>query len=732
MASGMPYPGPDAENLTCIPRDLTARPQWVLWRAIEQQTDMGTAITKRPIDAETRRGASSTDPETWHAYPYCVAALPLALEEWAYETTLPYHGGGLGYVLTDDDPYTGIDLDACVDPLTGEVSPEAQAIVHDMDSYTEITPSATGLRIFVRGKLPPTHRKKGHIEMYDTVRFLTVTGWHHEGTPADILPRQGALDRLWCALWGAQVGDAVLVRDSAGEVINQGTPWTIAAIMSDAEGRPRAHFTDHAEPWLLVQCTVSPPLPTNGVVTPFSDTEVMQRAVSAANGVKVERLAKLGDYSEYGSHSEADLALCILIAFWSRDAEQIDRLFRLSALMRPKWDERRGALTYGQRTIKEALARQDEYYTQLGVLSIATWATPSASGEPTAWPDAVLPQLVFTDLADMLERVYPLPEWLIDDLIPEGLVFFVGSPKSSKTYLAYSLALSLAIEAERSGLWLGQYDINKAGPVVYLSLEDDEADSRKRIAELAPSLQTMSRDRFIFVHGMEIPRFDQGLIPILKQQVIDRYHPALIVLDPISYLYAQTRKNADQFGEVKDMLLPLRWLGKEHHCTILGVDHRRKRSSEDVDIFETTYGSTAKIAVADSILMVVRDQSDVTLHARVRKAEDQTITLGFTFAPDGTALWEWKGATKGLHDQSRQSDLRRRVIMLLAHTGYPISIEEIMLELDIPPSRQARNSIDQILLRARKAGEIVKTERGMYAYAGEKKKVSETQDVSET
>ena len=63
-----------------------------------------------------------------------------------------------------------------------------------------------------------------------------------------------------------------------------------------------------------------------------------------------------GNISEFGSHSEADLALCSLLAFWcNRDAVQIDRIFRSSGLMREKWDERHGAQTYGQMTISEAV-----------------------------------------------------------------------------------------------------------------------------------------------------------------------------------------------------------------------------------------------------------------------------------------------------------------------------------------------------------------------------------------
>lgn len=343
-------------------------------------------------------------------------------------------------------------------------------------------------------------------------------------------------------------------------------------------------------------------------------------------------------------------------------------------------------------------------------------STPFPWNVPT--PVVTRAPLQFTDLADMLERTYPIPQWLIDTLIPEGLTFFVGSPKSSKTYLAYSLALSLAYEAQRGGRWLDHYEVILPGPVVYITLEDDEADTRWRIAELAPWLTTSARDRMIFVHGFELPSLSEGLIDALRDEVIAQYHPALIVLDPISYLYGSTKKGSDQFAEIKQMLLPLRWLGKMHHCAILGVDHRRKKNADDVDIFETQYGSNAKTAIADSLIMIVRDDTEVTIHARVRKAGDQTITLGFEFAQDSTAQWTWKGAVGGLVGQGQYGDLRQKVLNALSGSTIPLSVQDILAGLNMPDSRQTRQTVYTILFRAQKSHEVQKTTRGQYVWAG--------------
>jgi len=79
---------------------------------------------------------------------------------------MAYHGGsvdGVGYVLGDG--VAGVDLDDCRDPETGTIEPWAAQIITDINSYTEVSPSGTGVKIFARFSLPPAGRRKGLIEL---------------------------------------------------------------------------------------------------------------------------------------------------------------------------------------------------------------------------------------------------------------------------------------------------------------------------------------------------------------------------------------------------------------------------------------------------------------------------------------------------------------------------------------------------------------------------------------
>ena len=138
-----------------IPQELKARPQWVVWQAVGEKPD------KIPYSPRTGQKASSTDLMSWSTFKEAVEAC----EHGEY--------AGLGFVFCSGDPYTGIDLDDCVDE-NGEIALWALEITRYFDSYRELSATGTGLHIIVRGDVP--NRRKGDLEVYSSKRFFTVTG----------------------------------------------------------------------------------------------------------------------------------------------------------------------------------------------------------------------------------------------------------------------------------------------------------------------------------------------------------------------------------------------------------------------------------------------------------------------------------------------------------------------------------------------------------------------------
>ncbi len=313
----------------------------------------------------------------------------------------------------------------------------------------------------------------------------------------------------------------------------------------------------------------------------------------------------------------------------------------------------------------------------------------------------------FVDAKSMLESEYPLTRWLIPGLIADGLTILGGSPKSGKSYLAYALALAVA----RPALWC-QHWRAESGPVTFISLEDSEADSAQRLQELAPGLR-LPAGQLRFLHGQDkVPSFGQGFNDWIEA-ILETHKPRLLVIDPVSYLYV-LKKTGGQFEETKDMLFPLRWMGKQHQCAIVCVDHRRKRSREDVSIFDTLHGSVAKIAVADALLMVERDEEEITIAALVRRGKDQTFDVSLSFNDEGEATLTYHAESK---KSTATSAVRQAVMTFMSERVEPVSIEDIILGCDFINNKQMKDHIKVILWRAEKAREVERTNRGRYVYS---------------
>jgi primase-polymerase (primpol)-like protein len=188
------------------------------------------------------------------------------------------------------------------------------------------------VRVLTRGTFadPKQGRRRGDLEMYRGERYLTLTGCHLEGTPTTIERRQEAID----------------------------------AIYNEFFRRPERPPTDPQ---------------TNGHSPCLDDSVLLERALNARNGGKLGRLLA-GDLRGYPSPSEADLALCCLLAFWTQNAEQIDRLVRGSSLFREKWERP----DYRDVTITKALTETVEHWTP----SRQTHESVNGRGSITAGDDS--------------------------------------------------------------------------------------------------------------------------------------------------------------------------------------------------------------------------------------------------------------------------------------------------------------------------------------------------------
>lgn len=242
-----------------IPLELQKLRQWICWK----YEDIGAKKpTKVPYDCKTGKMASVNETDSWSSFDETV------------KSSTNYDG--IGFVFSDNDPYTFIDLDH-TDGDTLAYNRQIN-IYREFDSYSEVSPSGKGLHIIIKGFIP-SGRRRNFIEIYSSQRYATFTGNVYNNQP--IKDCQDKLIQLW-----EQMG-------SGGVATN-------------------IYKGDEKEK--------------------FNDEEIKKQCTNATNGDKFTSLYSGQWQNLYPSQSEADLALVDIIAFYTQNKNQIVRIFRGSKL----------------------------------------------------------------------------------------------------------------------------------------------------------------------------------------------------------------------------------------------------------------------------------------------------------------------------------------------------------------------------------------------------------------
>lgn len=277
-----------------IPKEMELRRQFVGCRLVPRLHPDETVerVDKIPINPHTGEKAKPNESRTWGSIDEARAAVER------------YGLHGLGFILSDEDPFTFVDLDGCRDPETGVIDGPAASLVRRLGSWSEVSQSRKGVHVLVDARKPGTlcRGKLDHlkIEIYEQGRFIAFGDEMIAGQPQTIEKRQAHLEALYQAVFPH--------RDPPPR-------------QKDDDG-PRLHR---------------------------SEEEILEKARSAANGAKFRQLWDGGwEQLHYSSQSEADAALCYTLLFNGADPQQVTDLFRLSGLYREKWER----ADYRDRTIQ--------------------------------------------------------------------------------------------------------------------------------------------------------------------------------------------------------------------------------------------------------------------------------------------------------------------------------------------------------------------------------------------
>jgi primase-polymerase (primpol)-like protein len=275
----------------------------------EMKKEKSWVVRKGKLPFQTNgHPADSTNPETWNTFIQCMSIVS--------------EFDGIGFVFSEDSEIMGVDFDHIYE--NGVWDTEALEEILSLNSYAEMSPSGSGVHVYVKANIEKA-LKCGGREMYAKQRYFTVTGNHLENTPYEINQAQEAVNELY-------------------------NKWINEKENKNIKSETAPNQSPKQSPKM-------------------TDREIIELAGKAKNANKFKALYA-GNWEELGypSQSEADLAFCSILAFYTQDAAQIDTIFESSGLFRDKWKRE----DYKDRVISEALNSVTTHYTKAPKINLDT------------------------------------------------------------------------------------------------------------------------------------------------------------------------------------------------------------------------------------------------------------------------------------------------------------------------------------------------------------------------
>jgi putative DNA primase/helicase len=530
-----------------VPSTLKNIPNWVSWKLIKKDGE----DSKVPFIPGTVRHASSTDSLTWTTFDAALANTSVGRTE------------GVGFVIQGravDEQIVGFDLDGCRDPKTGDITSWAEAIVNQLDSYTEFTPSGFGLRVWVKGKLPGKDRvfnlatnagfgKKVKIEVFDKARYFAVTSQSFFEESCEVETRDLTEVYKLCSEFKKQFP------------VNQST-----------EIETDGNTTEMTSAQIKQAGTVI----TNKLHLLMTGKIVSEKPVIIEDG--------LGNSIEYPSRSEADMALCTQLALeHGSNPDLIAAEFAKSCLYREKWERD----TYQTPTINRAITTAEKIK--------AKQITPNSTTTPTVSAGKPVPFVTVDGDQFLKEKIRPRKVLLrtISNCEP---VFFDQSINQifawrglGKTCLGLGLTGAFA-----KGGKLLNWEVPEPIRVLYIEGELPESQIQERWRQIIGEtngyarLATIDKQPDHMFPSLATPKGMERVESTLAQLESEGFKTEVLVLDSISTLFNVSANDEENWITIQSWLIGLRSRGIciffFHHAGKSGMSRSHSKSEDMLDV----------------------------------------------------------------------------------------------------------------------------------------------------
>jgi AAA domain/Primase C terminal 2 (PriCT-2) len=533
---------------------------WVFWQG--KLDEQGNVDKGGPRDVRDGSPGRTNDSNTWGTLGQAKAALRSAKASGQWDKRA---GGGGGIILgqhvSENQILVGIDLDACRDPKTEQLTPWVQEIIEKFPTYAEVSPSETGVKLFL---LVNDSEIKILDELFEgraKRKFVQGKGKH---PPAVEVVRNGYFTVTGNGIAEFPVNEFSVDRDLRWLLQEAGPQFAPTEKSNGSEHR--RNKKGHEKPSREKIMSALAAIDNNEVGVAYDDWRDVGFALHDVDEFELWR-----DWSALSDKHREEKC----VADWS-GFKKLERgitvatLFHKASLTGWRWQEngRRSGAGVGQEGVR-----------QKSVVELIRGS--DIEPEPISW--------------------------LWEDWLARGKMHLIcGKPSGGKTTIALSLAAIVSRAASRPMPWPDGTQCTIGGKVVIWSGEDDRADT------LVPRLLAAGADlhQIHFVgnvreDGQRRPFDPASDMPLLQEAIKKAGDVALLIVDPIvSAVAGDSHKNA----ETRRGLQPLADLAQEAGAALIGVTHFSKGTAGK-DPIERVTGSLAFGAVARIVLVAAKPEA---------------------------------------------------------------------------------------------------------------------------
>lgn len=262
---------------------------------------------------------------------------------------------------------------------------------------------------------------------------------------------------------------------------------------------------------------------------------------------------------------------------------------------------------------------------------------------------------------EFAKKKFPPLKLVVPGVLPEGTIILAGPPKTGKSFLALSLAVSVATGRPA----LGQIPVRQRG-VLYLALEDGDRRTQGRF------LRFLGEDKASLDFSFKWKAVGNGCVENLEAWIESHPTTGLIVIDTAKRIRPKTSGRRGVYDEDYEFLAPLSDFAHKKSLCILIVHHTRKtRKEDDGDPMERVSGSTGMTGAVDGTLVLSRKRNSLagTLQLMHRDLPDDPLSVALDPntmrwmmtgpVPAAETAWEDDGPCI-TPDQQKYIDMLRR------------------------------------------------------------------------